>query len=195
MGLTAMCESRFTPRRTAACVMKSTENARRDDLIGGRRPARPRDRGVAIEVHVRPGGVVVLLDVLADHALQMPGVERDDVVGAVAPYRRDHALDEAIHPGRAVCRAEFLHGDRLHDTAELLAAAPPEQMSAQKVLAGQVTSLEPLGLHVIAHDAYGGEPPLERHQCAAWHGNGELRAGDERECRRQRVLHGIGRSR
>ena len=42
-----------------------------------------------------------ILDVVAEEALEMPLVEHDDVVEALAPDRADHPFDERILPGRS----------------------------------------------------------------------------------------------
>jgi hypothetical protein len=59
-----------------------------------------RDRRLAAKRHVRSVPVVVV-DVPADEAQQMPLAERDNVVEKLAPQRADPPLRESVLPGRA----------------------------------------------------------------------------------------------
>jgi hypothetical protein len=85
-------------------VVQAADAAKGDDLSGAGRFDGARDRRIAAERHVRSVPVVVV-DVLADQAEQMPLAEHDDVVEQFAPQRPDPPLGESVlHGERAAIR-------------------------------------------------------------------------------------------
>ena len=54
---------------------------------------------------------VVVLDVLVEQAPQMPLVDRDDVIEALAPERTDHTLDDGVSIRRPHRRQDRLDSD------------------------------------------------------------------------------------
>lgn len=117
--------------------MQAAEHRRPGQLVrrgAGRSPWQWR---VALQRHVRAAGVVVG-DVLAQQPLHMCGVERQQVVGALAPQRADHALAQPVHPrlarrGLAVLDAQLRQGLREPRVAEGLLAVVDEVLRSRPV--------------------------------------------------------------
>jgi hypothetical protein len=78
---------------------------RRDDDLAGSGTRRPAVRGVFAQAEMRAAPMVVG-EIRAKHAAEMPVVEDDHVVQTLAANGADHAFDVRILPGRARCRAD-----------------------------------------------------------------------------------------
>jgi hypothetical protein len=99
-------------------MMQSAHPRKRDDLADLRRLDLPPVGRILAEPEVGPVSVVVV-DVPADHATELPLVDRDDVIETVAPEAPDPSLGVAILPWRPQGRADLLEAESFDPLAEL----------------------------------------------------------------------------
>ncbi len=71
----------------------------RNDLAFGRRLNATWDRRVAIQRKMT-SGIVIVVEVLGQDAVQMPFVEHDDMIQTIAAYAADTVADGGMQPGR-----------------------------------------------------------------------------------------------
>ena len=83
--------------RPCVSMMEAADARQRDNLTGARRFDRAHDRRVAVERHVRAVRVVVS-DVLADQAKQVPFAEHDHVVEQLAAQRPHESFRVPVLP-------------------------------------------------------------------------------------------------
>ena len=108
-------------RSTSRVAMVQTANLRNgNDLTFGRRLNATWVRRVAIQGQVA-AGVVIVVEVLAENAMQVLFVEHDDMIQTVVTYTADGALAIRILPRRARCCWDFFDAHAFHAFLEVVA--------------------------------------------------------------------------
>ena len=109
--------------------MQASKDRQLDDLpVAG---AHRGHRRPLAEALVRACGVEVA-DVLGDHAVQMPVVEHQDMVEALATQRAEKAFADGVHVGRAHRRADYpdagSNGQRIEGNPKLVVSVANQQL-------------------------------------------------------------------
>ena len=122
-------------------MMKPAEHWERDDVALWR--AHGGNRRLLAEPLVRARGVEVA-DVLGDHAVQMPVVEHQDMVEALATQLAEKAFADGIHVGRAHRRADYPdaggNGQRIEGGPKLAVSVANQELRCHAE-GGRVTKL------------------------------------------------------
>ena len=92
----------------------------RNDLTFGRRLNATWDRRVAIRRKMT-SGIVIVVEVLGQDAVQMPFGEHDDVIRTIAAYAADHSFAIRILPRRPRCDGDFLNPHAFDTLGEVVA--------------------------------------------------------------------------
>src|SRR5258708_2966376 len=101
------------------------------------------DRGLLVDPLVRSRCVVVA-DVFGDDALEVPAVEHENVVQALATQRTEKALTDGVHVWRAHRRADHPDAgavrERIKGSPELVVAVASQE-PWRRTAGGRVTKL------------------------------------------------------
>ena len=103
--------------------MKTTDNWRGNQF---RRAGRKlglvvRNRSVAIQALMRPGHVVILVNVLPEQPLQVRLAQHNHVVEQPATQRADKSFNERILPGAPIGDTDFLDAESIEETPHAVA--------------------------------------------------------------------------